>query len=279
LGDVIRTSLLDGTLPALKLFWDQVLPIVKAHSKKNKFAIATIIRKHSPLLNKESFSSIKEDQTVLLKTANEAVTNLLKLWDNNNDPTFLEVLLEIEKTSLIEIPETLKIIATRNKEEQLEAEKEDKEVQEKAVEDEEDDERPSNDEELIYAFDSFLRTPFSQIEKYRSYISGEADFDTHQGVKGLEFPRVKVIIDDTDARGFMFSYDKLFGIKAKTDADIKNEQEKKDTSNDRTRRLLYVTCSRAEESLAIVTYTPNPGLLAKNLLNEGWFEADEIVFL
>ncbi|MNL57233.1 hypothetical protein D3C87_1807800 [compost metagenome] len=77
----------------------------------------------------------------------------------------------------------------------------------------------------------------------------------------------------------MFSYDKLFGIKAKTDADIKNEEEKKDTSNDRTRRLLYVTCSRAEESLAIVTYSSNPQLLAKNLLDEGWFEDDEIVFL
>lgn len=279
LGDAIRTNLLDGTLPALKLFWDQVLPVVKAFSKNNNFAIATLIRKHSPLLNKESFSAIKEDQTVLLKTANEAVIDLLKLWDDNNDPTFLEVLLKIEKTSLFEIPDTLKIIASRNKEEQLEAEEEDKANLGKAIEDEEEDESASNDEDLIFAFDSFLRTPFSQIEKYRSYILGEADFDTHQGVKGLEFPRVKVIIDDTDARGFMFSYDKLFGIKAKTGADIKNEEEKKDTSNDRTRRLLYVTCSRAEESLAIVTYSSNPQLLAKNLLDEGWFEDNEIVFI
>jgi hypothetical protein len=36
------------------------------------------------------------------------------------------VLLEIEKSNLFEIPDTLKTIASRNKEEQLEAEKEDK---------------------------------------------------------------------------------------------------------------------------------------------------------
>lgn len=278
LGDSIRTSLLDGSLPALKLFWDQVLPVVKAHFKKDKFAIAAVIKKHSPLLSKESFVVAKEDQSILLKTANEAVVSLLKLWDNNNDPTFFEVLLEIEKSNLFEIPDTLKIIASRNRKEQLEAEEENNAVQEKVIEDEDDDENPLSDEDVIYAFESFLKTSFSQIEKYRSYILGEADFDTHQGVKGLEFPRVKVIIDDTDARGFMFSYDKLFGIKAKTDADIKNEQDKKDTSTDRTRRLLYVTCSRAEESLAIVAYSSNPKLLAKNLLEENWFEEDEIIF-
>jgi DNA helicase II / ATP-dependent DNA helicase PcrA len=57
--------------------------------------------------------------------------------------------------------------------------------------------------------------PFSQVEDYARYISGASGFDTHQGVKGLEYPRVLVIIDDEDARGFMLSYEKLLGVKAK----------------------------------------------------------------
>lgn len=35
--------------------------------------------------------------------------------------------------------------------------------------------------------------------------------DTHQGVKGLEFPRVMVIMDDHEALGFPFKFDMLFG--------------------------------------------------------------------
>ncbi|MGG4198501.1 hypothetical protein [Peribacillus frigoritolerans] len=99
---------------------------------------------------------------------------------------------------------------------------------------------------------------------------------THQGVKGLEFPRVMVIIDDDEARGFLFSYEKLFGVKEKTKSDLKNENEGKDTSIDRTRRLFYVTCSRAEESLAIIAYSTEPELVRKQVIEEGWFEESEV---
>jgi DNA helicase-2/ATP-dependent DNA helicase PcrA len=87
---------------------------------------------------------------------------------------------------------------------------------------------------------------------FAGYAEGLSPFDTHQGVKGLEFPRVMVILNDEEAGGFLFSYDKLLGVKAPSDNDIKNQQAGKDDAVSRTRRLLYVTCSRAEESLAIV---------------------------
>ena len=88
-----------------------------------------------------------------------------------------------------------------------------------------------------------------------------------------------VIIDDNEARGFMFSFDKLFGTKEKTETDIKNEQEGKDTGINRTRRLFYVTCSRTEKSLAIVYYSPDPEKTRGQLLTEGWFEDSEIMLL
>ena len=134
-------------------------------------------------------------------------------------------------------------------------------------------------EQVINAWDQFLQTPFSQIEAYISYISGDAPFDTHQGVKGLEFPRVMVILDDNEARGFLFSYDKLFGSKDKSEADLKNEKEGRDTSIERTRRLFYVTCSRAEESLAIVAYSVNPEKVRDHVISEGWFDKNEVELL
>ena len=124
-----------------------------------------------------------------------------------------------------------------------------------------------------------LQTTFSQIENYSFYLSDKSAFATHQGVKGLEYPRVMVIIDDIEARGFMFSYDKLFGSKELTAGDKKNIEEGRETGIDRTKRLFYVACSRAKESLAIVAYTDNPAIVKENVEKYGWFHESEIEIL
>jgi DNA helicase-2/ATP-dependent DNA helicase PcrA len=139
------------------------------------------------------------------------------------------------------------------------------------------DAEPSTDK--IDCLNSFLNTKFSQIRGYAAYISEQSPFFTHQGVKGLEFQRVMAIIDDSEARGFLFSYDKLFGIKNKTEADMKNESEGNETDIDRTRRLFYVICSRAERSLAVAAYTDDPVRLKENLSGKGWFANDEIIVI
>jgi superfamily I DNA/RNA helicase len=121
-----------------------------------------------------------------------------------------------------------------------------------------------------------LETPFDQIEKYDRYVRGVSQFDTHQGVKGLEFPRVMVIVSDDETRGFMFAYDKLFGAKEKSKTDLENEAAGKETTIDRTRRLFYVTCSRAEESLSVVYYAADPALACNAMIRQGWFDPAEI---
>jgi DNA helicase-2/ATP-dependent DNA helicase PcrA len=121
-----------------------------------------------------------------------------------------------------------------------------------------------------------IDTPFHQIARYDRYVTRRSPFDTHQGVKGLEFPRVMVIIDDEQARGFMFSYDKLFGTKMKSESDFKNESQGQETTIDRTRRLFYVTCSRAENSLAIMAYSSDAARLKARVVAEEWFQDDEV---
>ena len=61
-----------------------------------------------------------------------------------------------------------------------------------------------------------------------------------------------VVVSDEEARGFMFNYDKLFGAKSRSKADLEHEAAGKETTIDRTRRLFYVMCSRAEKSLPVV---------------------------
>ena len=124
-----------------------------------------------------------------------------------------------------------------------------------------------------------LNVPFDEMERYAVYVSDQSRFATHQGVKGLEYPRVMVVLDDSEARGFLFSYEKLFGAKEKTQTDLKNEKEGKDTSIQRTARLFYVACTRAKESLAVVAYSENPTLVRSTALANGWFAEEEIVML
>lgn len=119
--------------------------------------------------------------------------------------------------------------------------------------------------------------PISVIHKYDEYVNQKSQFDTHQGVKGLEFDRVMVIIDDSEAKGFLFSYDKLFGVKGLSDADKKNLREGKETSIERTQRLFYVTCTRAKNALAVVMYTYAPENVREEAINKGWFEESEII--
>ena len=87
------------------------------------------------------------------------------------------------------------------------------------------------------------------------------------------------IIDDEEARGFLFSYDKLFGAKELSKTDIQNETDGKDSSISRTRRLFYVICSRTLESLAIIMYTQNAEVAKTYVVENEWFSDSEVVIL
>ena len=86
-------------------------------------------------------------------------------------------------------------------------------------------------------------------------------------------------MDGEEARGFLLSFEKLFGVKEKTAADIKNEREGNETGIDRTCRLFYVTCSRTQSSLALVAYSSDPRKVRDTLLQQGWFDDGEIEVL
>ncbi|MBS6279051.1 hypothetical protein G4947_11190 [[Ruminococcus] gnavus] len=133
--------------------------------------------------------------------------------------------------------------------------------------------------EKVPALRNALSVPFCELEKYSSYVTDNTRFATHQGVKGLEFPRVMVIMDDAQARGFLFSYEKLFGAKAQSDTGVKNKRKGKDTSITRTARFFYVACTRAKKSLAVVAYTENMESVKNTALSNGWFSEDEIYIL
>lgn len=258
--DEWRTGLLDGSFAPTRFFAQSVLPLVWAQQSGDRFAVARIVRSNCPFL---SAQALKEagDPGDLLRLAQAGVDALEALW-NKAEPTCGQVLVSVAENKLIEIPDRLSSVL-----EVLQ-----KGASEGAAQAEQDDPVTPETSALL----AFLEAPFGQIDLYRQYVSGLAPFDTHQGVKGREFDRVMVIMDDARARGFMFGFEKLLGAEAASQTDIKNVAEGKETGIDRTRRLLYVTCSRAEKSLALVAYTENPSAVKSNVLQNGWFAEEEI---
>lgn len=86
-----------------------------------------------------------------------------------------------------------------------------------------------------------------------------------------------VVMDDEEAGGFLFSYEKMFEVKPSTKVDLDRLSKGEETGIDRTRRLFYVTCTRAEKSLALVAYSQAPQILKERVMAKGWFEDCEIV--
>lgn len=255
-----QTGLLDGSLAPTRFFTHSILPLVKAQQKGDKFATAKLVRENSPLLRKDVLKN-HDNPLGQLRVAQAAVDHVMALWASGQ-PTCAAITASIVETNLLEVPDNLKAALAA-----MQA------PQPKTPDDEDAD--PVSDK--IAALVAFLHCSFSEVEKYAEYVAHEAPFDTHQGVKGLEFERVLVIMDDEEARGFRFSFDKLFGAKAPTPTDIKNSQAGKETSVDSTRRLFYVTCSRAQSSLALVAYSADPGAALTYVVANGWFTADEVL--
>lgn len=245
------TSLREGSIFELAFLSKVISPLVRAYKSNNEFEVSKIVRQYSPLMDKRKLAKV-DNQVEALREAENAVDSLMALWNNDNVPSCLAVLRSIHETGLFKLDGRADDLLTDSTE---------------------------GEPIKITALRDALSVSFDVLEKYSAYVTDATRFATHQGVKGLEFPRVMVIMDDTEAKGFLFSYEKLFGAKPKTDSDIKNEGEGKETSIMRTTRLFYVACTRAQKSLAAVAYTGNVEAVKRTAILHGWFTESEIHIL
>lgn len=246
----LRSKLSAADTQSLRFLVGTFCEFIKSVQSKNDFNIIKILRNSSDIFL--DFSTV-EDQLSYLKNIRDKKNELFDLlMDSNNS---IKIILNyIYQTNLLNIPSLL--------------------VQALVLDNYAVD-TDSSSSELI-AYSQALDAKIDQLFKYVSYIDGTSAFDTHQGVKGLQFERVMAILDDDEAGGFLFNYDKFLGIKSLSDSDKNNEAQGDDNALSRTRRLFYVICSRAEKSLAVVCYTKNSELLKGKLIEKEWFDESEI---
>ena len=278
--DKLKDGFRNGTLPAMRLFTHRVLPLVTAQRNGDTFAAMAVLRHGSPLVDKRGILAGRNDYVTGLDAARAGVAALMALFKDDRDPSCAEVLAVIAKHRLFPIPDQLRSCLP------------DDSPMVGDIADILADIGPFSDgldltgpkatlpieTTITEAWTQALEAPFSQVARYLAYVEDRSPYGTHQGVKGLEFPRVMVIADDAHTRfKGLASYETLFDVRQLSPASQKKADQGEETTIERARRLLYVTCTRAEESLALVLYSEAPDTIRSFLISKGWMSKEEIV--
>jgi DNA helicase-2/ATP-dependent DNA helicase PcrA len=270
----IRGRIFEGDCSELNYFTKVVLPLAEAGLMGDNFEVMALLRANkSPLLEEAVFRENESDPLLPARKAEEAFRATVA----NANVTFLEVLDVIAANSLLEIPAKLRSFVSKHDDEAIEPDTE--HTEDNSATSEEAAEGETEDGDEVEAWSEALQTPFFQARGYRDYIEDKTIYRTHQGVKGNEFDRVMAIMGDDEAGGFMFSYEQYFGAKAPSAATIKKMEAGEETGQDRTRRLFYVTSTRAKSSLAHVIYTSDVEAVRSNLIKRGFASENEIAIL
>ncbi|MGS2742505.1 UvrD-helicase domain-containing protein [Halomonas sp. LS-001] len=265
----IKDRISEGDNAELNFFSDIVFPLAEVSRQEKRAELMSILRESkSPLLESGALDMNKDDPLSLARAAEHAFRNVV----SNSRVSFRAVLEVLSEHKLLRIPEKLQSFVPDLEESGTQSLSD--EVEHRPDIEPEPDEQ---DDSEIAAWAEALETDFFQIRNYKDYIDDRSIFRTHQGVKGNEFERVMVVMDDDEAGGFLFSYEQYFGAKELSPASQKKRDEGEETGLDRTRRLFYVTSTRAKSSLVHVIYTSDVTKVKSNLIEKRFAREDEII--
>lgn len=242
-----KDGFLDGSAWPLSPCVKFLIPIAIAHTEGRQLEVMRLIREYSPLLEKDTLAGANVAER--LKALRELVASIAEGIAGNSNVTIGDLLKQVCAAGLLILDPRLASYLDP------EAAPPFQPVEEG---DNDDDQEDDESDKEMASMDAFLACPATQLLAYQNYISERSPFWTQQGIKGAEFDRVLVVLDDAESTHFQFSYEKYLGLKAPSETDQKHIDAGEETTMDRTRRLFYVCCTRALKDLAVVLFTDAP---------------------
>lgn len=246
----LSAGLVDGTAWVVRPFISYVLPLVLARREGREFELMRLLRKYCPLLQPDALAY--GTAVGLLNDLQARVDELVAMLQADNGWRIGDVMRFIKENDLMVFDERyISLIDFYAVNTDPVAE-------------------PATENATL----RFMQCDASELWGYRKYIEKLSPFATQQGIKGAEFEKVIVVVDDQESRTNTFSYGKYFGVSEPSDTDRANTAAGKDSVIDRTRRLFYVCCSRALSDLAVVVFTEDPVRMRDALIERGFFEPE-----
>lgn len=254
----LKQGLRDGSAWILRPFLTVLLPLIDARRLEQEQAVIQLLLAHAPAM--EVLRSSSADTLEHLQRIDFAVGEIASMIGGQRAATIGDVLsCAIEHKIIAQDDRLAPFLAASPS----------------ASESEEDSDDTSEDVSIT----AFLGSPAAEIAALRGYIQNQSPFDTHQGIKGAEFDRVLVVLDDDEARYNLFSYSRFFGLEPPSETDLENARAGKETTIDRTRRLFYVCCSRARLDLAVALFVANPDRSREKVVATKIFQNDQVFTL
>lgn len=248
-----QEGLEDGTAWPLRTVIQQIMPIVRAARRDDHFTVMSILRTNCPRLERARLGG--QPVPPVLAALDKAVIELTALLAVDSPATVRDVMLHVRETDLFRLDERFEPYFAAE---------------------------PINVEQSGFAnVQKFLACRVDELWNYLRYIEEESPFATQQGVKGAQFDRVLVVLDDEEGYHSHFSYGKYFGYVPLSEQDNENIAAGNDSVLDRTQRLFYVCCSRAVKDLAVVLFFPDveiarAAVIGRNLFPEASVRGDEV---
>lgn len=253
-ADGLKDGLIDGTAWVLRPLLTYLLPLVLAARAGADFEVISALRRNCPLLSKDRLSG--QDAAALLDRIRSNVSRLCEMFSSESTSTLLDVFSFVHNEEIAVLDDRFLRFLPSGVDAGAGA-----------------GEEPTGEEPAVNAF---LACAATQCWGYRTYIDDESPYATQHGIKGAEFERVLVVLDDEEADYSLFSYGKYFGITPLSDKDQEHEAAGTDSVLDRTRRLFYVCCSRAVKDLAVILFVPSvPDALA-TVITRGLFDPENV---
>lgn len=250
-SEVMKSCFDDGSHWSMQPFLKLLMPLVIAKEIGNQFEVMNLLRRFAPSLQRQHVRT--NALPSILKDLDMRVNEMTSSCGPSSTVVAYEALTHLRDGGMYKLDDRL--LTAMN------------EYNSSGSPTEHGDEA---------ALQKLLHTPMKQLWGYRTYIEELSPFETHQGVKGAEFSRVLIVLDDEEGRHNQFCYGKLFGITPLSDTDEDNRSGGKESILDRTRRLLYVCCSRAGKDLAVVFFADDPVTAHAAITGLGLFPNEDV---
>lgn len=255
--DSIKQGLLDGTGWPVQPFLGFVLPLVAAMQDGNEFEAMNILRARCPRLSASSLAG--RNAAPLLREVREATLELVRMMSDESC-SIRDIATHLRATGLLALDERLeRALGLRG-----------------TFTDAEGGEAEGGSPSDLPVL-KFLACPASQLTPYGRYVSEGSPFATQHGVKGAQFDRVLVVMDEEENDYRLYDYEKVLGDAQASAADRAAFAMGEDNTWSRTLRLLYVCCTRAKRGLALVFFVAAPGTTAAHIVASGIFPEGSVL--
>lgn len=247
----IKEGMQDGTGWPVRPFLTLALPVVAAMQAGNEFAAMNLLRQYCPSLAPGSLPKV--GAVGVLQGVRAAVLELAEML-KNPDASIRDVAMHLQSTRLWAFDERFERVL---------------QIAANAGELAEDDAAEMSASDL--AVTKMLACPAKELLPYARYISEGSPFATQHGVKGAQFERVLVVLDEEESTYRSYNYERIFADEHSRETDRKDFAVNGDNTWSRTLRLLYVCCTRAKLGLALAFFVADPDAMKVNVISSGIF--------